>query len=93
MPFPEAVAAARIHHQHLPDRLEIERGVFPEALKAALRARGHEVHERSMTATWGRLGAVNAAGFEDDGTVIGVADPRRGGRPASVEECLASPSR
>ena len=93
MSLPDAVAAARIHHQHLPDRLEIERGVFPEALKAALRARGHEVHERSMTATWGRLGAVNAAGFEDDGTVIGVADPRRGGRPASVEECLASPSR
>jgi gamma-glutamyltranspeptidase/glutathione hydrolase len=93
MPLPEAVAAARIHHQHLPDRLEIERGVFPEALKEALRERGHEVYERSPTATWGRLGAVNAAGFQKDGTVIGVADPRRGGRPASVEECLSPPPR
>ncbi len=87
MPLPKAVAAPRIHHQHLPDRLEIERGAFPEALKEALRARGHAVHELS------RLGAVNAAGFEKDGTVIGVADPRRGGRPASVEECLAPPPR
>ncbi len=93
MPLSEAVAAARIHHQHLPDRIEVERGVFPEALKEALRARGHEVHERSPTATWGRLGAVNAAGFEKDGTLVGVADPRRGGQPASVEECLAPPPR
>ncbi len=89
LPFPDAVASARIHHQHIPDRLEVERGVFPEALKEALRARGHHVHERSGTATWGRLGAVNAASFEKDGTLLGVADPRRGGRPASVEESLA----
>jgi gamma-glutamyltranspeptidase/glutathione hydrolase len=92
MPFQEAVGAARIHHQHLPDRLEVERGVFPEELKEALRARGHVVHERGTTSTWGRLGAVNAASFEKDGTLLGVADPRRGGRPASVEECIP-PSR
>jgi len=67
----------------------VERGVFPEALLAALRARGHAVREREPTKTWGRLGAVNAAGFEADGTVVGVADPRRDGRAASVEEALA----
>ena len=89
LPLDAAVAAPRFHHQHLPDGIEVERGVFPEALLAALRARGHAVREREPTKTWGRLGAVNAAGFEADGTVVGVADPRRSGRPASVEEALA----
>ncbi len=89
LPLEAAVAAARFHHQHLPDQIEVEYGVFPEKLLAALRARGHTVRERELTKTWGRLGAVNAAGFEADGTVVGVADPRRSGRPASVEEALA----
>jgi gamma-glutamyltranspeptidase/glutathione hydrolase len=89
LPLEAAVAVARFHHQHLPDQIEVERGVFPEALLAALRARGHTVRERELTQTGGCLGAVNAAGFEADGTVVGVADPRRSGRPVSVEEARA----
>jgi len=89
LPLDAAVAAPRFHHQHLPDQIEVERGVFPAELLAALRARGHVVRERKTTTTWGRLGAVNAAGFEPDGTVVGVADPRRSGWPVSVEEVLA----
>ena len=38
-----AVAAPRIHHQHLPDELVMEEGGFSESLVAAMRARGHEV--------------------------------------------------
>ena len=85
LPLPDAVAAVRFHHQHLPDRIEVERGVFPEAIAEALRARGHAVEERRGTFTWGRLGAVNAAGFEKDGSILGVADPRRSGTPAAAE--------
>jgi gamma-glutamyltranspeptidase/glutathione hydrolase len=92
-PLDAAVAAPRFHHQHLPDRIEVERGVFPGEILAALRARGHTVHERETSKTWGHLGAVNAAGFEVDGTVVGVADPRRSGQPVSVEEVLALPVR
>ncbi len=93
LPLDAAVAAPRFHHQHLPDQIEVEAGVFPETLLAALRARGHAVKERELTKTWGRLGAVNAAGFEADGAVVGVADPRRSGLPASVEESLSEPHR
>ena len=86
LPLRDAVSAVRFHHQHLPDRIEVERGLFPEALAVALRARGHVVEERRRTSTWGRLGAVHAAGFERDGSVVGVTDPRRSGAPAAVEE-------
>jgi gamma-glutamyltranspeptidase / glutathione hydrolase len=42
-----AVAAPRFHHQHLPDRIEVEAGAFPDRVKAALRSKGHVVFERS----------------------------------------------
>ena len=41
--LPAAVAAPRIHHQHLPDELMMEREGFSESLVAALQGRGHEV--------------------------------------------------
>ena len=69
-PLGEAVAAPRFHHQHLPDRIELERGVFPDDVREALRAKGHALH------TGGRLGIVHAIAFEKDGTLTGVADPR-----------------
>jgi gamma-glutamyltranspeptidase/glutathione hydrolase len=72
----EAVAAPRFHHQHLPDRIEVEAGAFSEGVKAALRAKGHVVYERSPNATQGMIGRVHAIAFEKDGTLTGVADPR-----------------
>lgn len=72
----EAVAAPRFHHQHLPDRIEMETGAFPESVKAALREKGHVVEERSPKSTHGMLGRVHAIAFEKDGTLTGVADPR-----------------
>jgi len=72
----EAVAAPRFHHQHLPDRIELESGGFPESVKAALREKGHVIEERSA------LGMVHAIAFEKDGTLTGVADPRGYGAAA-----------
>jgi gamma-glutamyltranspeptidase/glutathione hydrolase len=69
-PLAEAVAAPRFHHQHLPDRIEFERGVFPDDAREALRAKGHAF------STVGMLGIVHAIAFEKDGTLTGVADPR-----------------
>ncbi len=81
-PLSEAVAAPRFHHQHLPDRIEVEIGAFSEGVRAALRARGHAVGERSRKNTGGMQGMVHAIAFENDGTLTGVADPRGYGAAA-----------
>jgi len=81
-PLAEAVAARRFHHQHLPDRIEVEAGAFPEGVKAALREKGHVVEERRPDSTHGVLGQVHAIAFEKDGTLTGVADPRGYGAAA-----------
>jgi gamma-glutamyltranspeptidase/glutathione hydrolase len=74
MTLADAVAAPRVHHQHLPDVIEVEPGGLPTEVAEALRGLGHAVHER--THPWGDVQAV-AVGA--DGTLQGVADPRRGG--------------
>ena len=81
-PLAEAVAARRFHHQHLPDRIEVENGAFPEGVKAALRAKGHAVEERRSDPARGVIGIVHAIAFEKDGTLTGVADPRGYGAAA-----------
>jgi gamma-glutamyltranspeptidase / glutathione hydrolase len=74
MTLPEAVAAPRLHHQHLPDVLRFERaGLAPEVV-SALRSMGHQVEGRP-----GFQGDVTAIMVEPDGSFLGVADPRRGG--------------
>ena len=72
MALPEAVAAPRMHHQALPDRVQLERGGFAPGVVAALRAMGHEVTERSA------MGDVEAIIRTPRGWQ-GVSDPRRGG--------------
>jgi len=79
-PLPAAVAAPRFHHQHLPDELAVERGAWPAADLEELRRRGHVVRQRSA------IGLVHAISFEEDGTLLGVADPRLHGRPVTVEQ-------
>jgi gamma-glutamyltranspeptidase/glutathione hydrolase len=81
-PLAEAVDARRFHHQHLPDRIELEAGAFPEDVKAALREKGHVVEDRRSDSTHGMLGQVHAIAFEKDGTLTGVADPRGYGAAA-----------
>lgn len=70
----DAVAAPRVHHQHLPDRLDVEPGGLPSEVIDALRSRGHQVAEKDEV--WGD---VEAVAVDRDGGLEAVADPRRGG--------------
>ncbi|MEO8054396.1 MAG: gamma-glutamyltransferase [Acidobacteriota bacterium] len=90
-PLGEAVEARRFHHQHLPDRIELERGVFPEAVKAALRAKGHALYERDDRYTQGTIGRVHAIAFEKDGSLTAAADPRGYGTATATENAAARP--
>ncbi|MGE5269109.1 MAG: gamma-glutamyltransferase [Thiohalocapsa sp.] len=67
----QAVAAARFHHQWLPDTLFLEQGEFPAATRAALAARGYRLKEQKP---WG---AVELIAIAPDGELHGVNDPRR----------------
>jgi gamma-glutamyltranspeptidase/glutathione hydrolase len=73
MPLPAAVAAPRLHHQALPDRIEIEPGGFPPATLDSLRALGHAIADDD--GYWGDVEAIvrTPEGWQ------GVSDPRRGG--------------
>ncbi len=84
-PLGEAVAARRFHHQHLPDRIELESGVFPGDVKEALRAKGHALFERGNRYTEGRIGRVHAIAFEKDGSLTAAADPRGYGAAMGAE--------
>jgi gamma-glutamyltranspeptidase/glutathione hydrolase len=72
-----AVAAPRLHHQHTPDVVFVERGGAPEGLRGSLRGRGHVLRDR------GPIGQVHAIAFEPDGKLAGAADPRGYGAPAA----------
>jgi len=74
----EAIAAPRIHHQHLPDQVEYEPGGMDVELGAALQGMGHPLHERDEF-----IGDVQMVVVEGDGTKVGYSDPRRGGRPGA----------
>jgi gamma-glutamyltranspeptidase/glutathione hydrolase len=73
----EAVAAPRLHHQHTPDVVFVERGAVPGALLESLRAKGHALREREP------IGKVHAISFEANGRLVGAADPRGYGVPAA----------
>jgi gamma-glutamyltranspeptidase/glutathione hydrolase len=75
MPLKEAIEAPRIHHQWMPDELNVESKLPPET-KKSLERRGHSLKERM---TLGVVQAVLAKGSR----VTGVADPRKGDRARS----------
>jgi gamma-glutamyltranspeptidase/glutathione hydrolase len=66
--------APRLHHQHLPDALRLEKGGFDSAAIAALRQLGHDV--RDFTPDDGSIGATIE---RRDGRWYGKADPRISG--------------
>jgi gamma-glutamyltranspeptidase/glutathione hydrolase len=74
----QAIAAPRFHHQHLPDRIEVEYGGMDEDLGRALQELGHDLHEREEF-----IGDVQMVVVEADGARVGYSDPRRGGRPGA----------
>ena len=65
-----AVAARRIHHQWLPDKVNIEPWGFDLATLAELRRRGHTIEQREY---WGNANAIQQL---PDGKLEGAADPR-----------------
>ncbi len=72
MNIAEAVAAARVHHQWLPDELRYERwGLSPDTL-ALLEARGHALEERSSAQ--GRAHCIRID--PESGRRLAAPDPR-----------------
>jgi gamma-glutamyltranspeptidase / glutathione hydrolase len=65
-----AVAAPRIHHQWLPDKLAVERWGFDPLTIQELQRRGNLVEERE---SWGN---ANAIVVMPGGRLEGAADPR-----------------
>ena len=71
----EAMTALRLHHQWQPDEVYFS-APPPGDLVDNLRQRGHAISPQR------RSGAVQAIHFLPDGTMIGVSEPSKGGRPA-----------
>ncbi len=71
----QAVAAARIQHQHLPDLLYYEHGGLEPSVVRELERRGHRLSERP-----GFSGRVQSIYIAPDGVRFGVSDPRGGGK-------------
>jgi gamma-glutamyltranspeptidase/glutathione hydrolase len=74
MTIAEAVAAPRVHDQWLPDQVFVEPGI-PDALVAALQARGEKVVPQPPFTSANSI-AITPEGF------VGAADPRRAGATA-----------
>jgi gamma-glutamyltranspeptidase / glutathione hydrolase len=65
-----AIAAPRLHHQWLPDKLMVEPWGFDRLTLEDLRRRGHQIEERSA---WGNANAIVQV---PDRWLEGAADPR-----------------
>jgi gamma-glutamyltranspeptidase / glutathione hydrolase len=73
MDIGQAVAARRMHHQWLPDRIVLEGNAVADDVVEALRAMGHEVR------LGGSQGSVHAIMIDrSSGHRIGAPDPRSG---------------
>ncbi len=83
-PVADWVAQPRIHHQHLPDRVEVEPGMLSEDQRAELELMGHLFEVRDgfgnmqALAWWradGRLEAASDPRGEGEATVFAVEAP------------------
>jgi len=70
-----ATEAVRIHHQWLPDELQVERGLTPDTIRL-LEALGHKV---AVHDAWGSAQSI----FRENGMLMGAADTRQRGTLAT----------
>ncbi|MGI8567759.1 MAG: gamma-glutamyltransferase [Methylocella sp.] len=75
MNIAEATEAVRIHHQWLPDELQVERGLNPDTIRL-LEALGHKV---AVHDAWGSAQSI----FRENGVFTGAADTRQRGTLAT----------
>jgi len=66
----QAAAAPRLHHQWLPDQLDVEAGALTPEAEKTLQERGFNPQPRNA---WGRLDVIRVL---PDGRLEGGADPR-----------------
>jgi gamma-glutamyltranspeptidase/glutathione hydrolase len=76
-PLLEAVEAPRFHHQWRPNLVSYEEGLDGKLVEG-LRDRGHNVEEIRSG------GRTQAIALDPSGKLIGVADPRGGGKAAGL---------
>jgi len=84
MSVADAVAAPRVHHQHLPDVIMVEHAGLGADVVAELEARGHTVVVREVGPPdayfgGGLSGDVQAILVDTAGVRLGFSDERRGG--------------
>jgi gamma-glutamyltranspeptidase/glutathione hydrolase len=80
MDLRQALNSPRLHHQHLPDRIQYEPGSLSEDVVAHLEAMGHQLEERIRAGdVYPYIGDVQAIMRLPDGTFAGASDHRRGG--------------
>jgi gamma-glutamyltranspeptidase/glutathione hydrolase len=87
MTLAQAVAAPRIHHQALPDKVFFEPEGLTGEVRERLSAMGYTLEERKE---WS--GDIQAIARSSEGGWVGVADPRRGGGAVGVD-AVAAPAR
>ncbi|MGC2222341.1 MAG: gamma-glutamyltransferase [Methylocella sp.] len=75
MNIAEATEAVRVHHQWLPDELQVERGLNPDTIRL-LEALGHSV---AVHGAWGSAQSI----FRENGVLMGAADTRQRGTLAT----------
>jgi gamma-glutamyltranspeptidase/glutathione hydrolase len=83
----DVVAAPRLHHQNLPDRIDFEPAALTPAEQAALKALGHTLRE--VPGGWGNMQAVWWDPAAD--TLAAASDPRGVGTGAVRRTREAAP--
>ncbi len=76
-PVDEWVAGPRIHHQYLPDRIEVEPDLLNDEQRAELELMGHRIE---VNEGFGNMQAV--AWWRKDGRLEAASDPRGEGQAA-----------
>jgi len=76
MPLDAALAAPRVHHQHLPDAVKIEAEAIDRATDQTLRAMGYKLEWGEAPAEFAEVTAI----VKTDRGWDGSSDQRRGGK-------------